>query len=256
MLVRLSERRSRRWGFLPCMLLLAVGCAEATDEVFFVVDAEAIEEVNVIAKDATVELNGGDFEDEIRVIATRSYSVTAPRIAVDTIDGQLRVTHRCPRQRTCSVDYVIVMPRVLDAAVVSEAGSVLAAQLAGNLDVTTVFGDVYGGALRSSEVNISSEFGEVTLSFDTPPERVRVNTIEGNTSISVPRDESYSIELETARGDSSLANLENDPEATRSIAVSSDRGDIAVTGVAPMELDEEDADEEDADEDLEDEDQS
>lgn len=221
--------------------LLALGaCFESMDEALFIVDAEAVDEIHVLAKDATVELVGTRTDDEIRVVATRTFSLHSPRVTVQNVDGQLRVSHSCRGQRVCEVHYVITMPRELDAEVVSDGGSVLATQLWGDLEIGTVWGDVSGLALRSSDVQVTTDLGEVTLAFEAAPQRVRVTTVEGNATISVPDDEEYLLELDTERGETSLVNLSSDPDAERSIGVVTEGGNITMRGTLPVTDSEED----------------
>jgi hypothetical protein len=248
-LLQLRSTHGLRIG-LPVTFLALGACTEVMDEALFIVDAEPVEQVHVLAKDATVELVGGRQEDEIRVVATRTYSDARPRITVQTLEGQLLVSHRCPRQRVCDVHYLILMPREIDAEVLSDGGSVQATQLWGNLGISTVWGDVFGSALRSADVDVTTELGDVTLAFDGSPDRVRVSNIEGHTTISVPDDQEYLLELETQRGEAAVVDLTRDSDAERSIEVVSEGGDITVRGTPPV-TEEEDLQEEENDEDEE-----
>lgn len=215
--------------------VLAAACSEDTDEVFFVADADPIDGVQVIAKDATVELTGGRLDEEIRVTATRTYSAHRPAVNVERIEGRLHVSHRCRRQRVCEVHYRITMPSDTDATVLADGGSVLATGLWGDLDLSTVWGDVFAAGLRSSDVSVTTDIGDVTLSFEAPPDRVGVETVEGNVSVSVPTGEDYRLELDSNRGDISVSDLSSEDDAERSIViVSSGGGDVDVRGTEPV----------------------
>jgi hypothetical protein len=236
-----------RPGIAMALLMLGA-CVESMDEAFVVVDAGPIDEVQVVAKDATVEFVGGRRSDEIRVIATRTYSRHRPAVKVVSTEGQLHVSHDCRRQRVCEVHYSILLPQELDVSVVSDGGSVLATGLSGNLSVSTVWGDVSGSALRSREADVTTDLGDVTLAFERSPERVSVATLEGHVTISVPDDEDYRLELETERGETSLVALTNEPDAERSIGVTTDGGDITIRGTPPVLEGEDGEDEEPSEE--------
>lgn len=96
----------------------------------------------------------------------------------------------------------------------------------GAIRIASAYGDVSGERLGSTDVLARSQNGDVRLSFATTPKRVGVTSTYGDVDLAVPKG-SYHVATRTRYGDVRSA-VSDDPASDRSLAVSSDNGDVVV----------------------------
>ncbi|HEY3505132.1 MAG TPA: DUF4097 family beta strand repeat-containing protein [Actinocatenispora sp.] len=127
-----------------------------------------------------------------------------------------------------STDYGDVSVRGLTGGtdVDSHNGDVRLSAVSGAVRISSSYGGVSGDRLGSSDVLARSDNGDVRLSFGTAPKRVGVTSTYGDVSLTVPKD-SYHVTTRTRYGDARSA-VTDDPTSDRSLAVSSDNGDVVV----------------------------
>jgi hypothetical protein len=180
------------------------------------------------------------------------WSGSKPAVEERWDGGTFRVTVRCADgpfrlgpDPACSVGYTMEVPaetavdirntsgeievRGLQGEVrLSETtGSVSVSDLTGSLVLHTTSGEIVGTHLRSSEVDVDVDSGDVYLGFDGAPTQINMEATSGNLSLEVPGDERYRLRVETARGRQEIGVV-HDPGAGRAINIRTTSGDVRI----------------------------
>ncbi len=99
-------------------------------------------------------------------------------------------------------------------------------RLTGEIDAKTSNGSIIGRGLESPAVDADTSNGRISLVFEEPPDRLVAETSNGNIDIGLPALP-YRINANTSNGDIDL-DVVSDPEAARTIDVTSSNGDIDI----------------------------
>jgi hypothetical protein len=197
--------------------------------------------------DGTVRIVGSDT-DTITVAARVSDGLRSTGHR-ERIDGdRLLLDSTCPifGSSFCRVTYTIETPRDLDVVVRednsgitvsdvtgdvdarSENGGLELARIGGSVTAHSDNGEVSARGLDASDVEASSDNGSVRLDFDRAPQRVVVDSDNGEVEVVLPQgDEAYNVETETDNGTMSM-EVRTDPFGSRTIAATTDNGDVTV----------------------------
>ncbi|MCY1071630.1 hypothetical protein OV090_43200 [Nannocystis sp. RBIL2] len=139
----------------------------------------------------------------------------------------------CNRLSFCNVNWTAEIP-LGGIAVDVQAKDGSARLLAVDGPVTV---DAAGGLeaihLRSPELTVTVEAGDVVVDFVDPPTAVSIDVGEGNVELTLPPG-SYRCDFESGDGEVDSAAITCDPAATSAIQISVGTGDIVVLeGQAP-----------------------
>jgi hypothetical protein len=207
-------------------------------------------------KSLSIDLTVGEVQivpsaetDEISVRRRLTYGLRRPFVE-EKIDGDtFRVRDgNCgmPVESACHVRWLLQVPRALPVEVTTRSGGIIVSGMAGPVKLTSNSGSVrartlsgpttqllsYQGSvtgtdIRSSHVVATSKTGDVSLTFSTAPKLVRGQSTSGAVGIVVPHsEEAYRITAHA--GGSKTITAVNSADASRSIWVRSERGDISV----------------------------
>jgi hypothetical protein len=163
---------------------------------------------------------------------------------------------------SCSVRFVVHVPRGVSVRAKAESGDVRASGLSGNLRLAvssgdveldalgggatvnlssgdimargvvgrvalkTASGDVVASELRSASVSARSESGDVVVDDADVPGSVDAGTSSGDVTITVPNGV-YAADADTASGDRQIA-VRTDPSSPRSLRAITSSGDVRV----------------------------
>lgn len=232
--------------------LLLVGCAP---------DFTLLERVEPYAFDAAphrviVDVESGNVEvlgriddlHDTRVEITAQWSRRPPTWDVTVEDGVLRVTSRCPGQRSCSTDVRVRVPPAVDATVDTMAGDLVIGGLVGILDASTRAGEVDLSGFRGEHVDLYTNAGTITaddvespvviarsaagavsLTLDGPLDRVVGESGAGAVTLDVPAG-GYRLDLRANAGAVRLDGVHHENGSAGLLRVLADAGAIEVLG--------------------------
>jgi len=164
--------------------------------------------------------------------------------------GTLRVSSVCPNQDNCSVDYTLRVPASVTVSAHTAAGDVTAHEVTGAMDLRSESGDIKvtnpgaqvriqgdsgnitGTGLRSTDVEVHTSSGDITLGFTVPPSTVTAVTQAGTVRIAVPRagsgSDGYQVHASTTSGQRQV-RIRQDSAGQRSITASTESGDVIIS---------------------------
>jgi DUF4097 and DUF4098 domain-containing protein YvlB len=128
---------------------------------------------------------------------------------------------------SCDVSYRVEVPKGLRVKVGSDSGDLTLKDLSGELEARSDSGAIEAGGLTGRRVVARTDSGDMTLTFTGQPDKVTTSTDSGRTEIHVPEGP-YDIVAKTDSGAKEIT-ADSDPSAARSIQVTSDSGDLAVS---------------------------
>lgn len=253
-----SPRARKAWrvlGALYAVVTLVLGVGQAVAQI-------AHEERTIVREfDATgvrsIEVR--DPAGRVRVVGdeTRTDSITVTARVSDglrhtgrseRLEGdRLVLETTCPIMFSsfCMVDYTIETPPGLDVTVRSETGASIegidgavavtstqtaieVTDVSGPLTIDNDQGSVLASGIRSQQVVVSTDQGEVRLRFTEPPRSVEAESDQGSVEIVIPDDDTaYRLTTDTDQG-SVERDIRTDPEGARSIDASTEQGDVVI----------------------------
>ena len=148
-------------------------------------------------------------------------------------EGTLSVIDDCDRGvpffTDCQVDHeLVVPPEVLSSiSIQATAGAIAVRGFGGELDVFTTAGRIVVSDFAGPTADLRSTAGQILVDAVVAPQNIDVSTTAGEIAILVP-DEPYRVSTDTTAG-SVEVDVREDPDADRSISVSSTAGTIRIT---------------------------
>lgn len=180
----------------------------------------------------TVEVVEADRQG-IRVTERLSWLKDKPKASHKVQGDTLELTFACPTTwgwgalgATCDVHYLVEVPTGLRVRVRSDSGNLTVKNLSGELEAITDSGAIEATELTGEKVATRTGSGDMTLAFAGQPDEITTITDSGKTVIQVPQG-SYNIVDETDSGHKHIKPA-SVPSAQRTIALSSDSGDLEV----------------------------
>jgi autotransporter translocation and assembly factor TamB len=181
------------------------------------------------------------------------WSGPEPTIEEAWVGDTLRIVARCADSSgpfklrpECSIDYALVVPRdaTVDARSSSDhlrardlrgelrlsesSGDVTVTNVTGPLWMHTTSGAITGSGLRSTQVEVRTEAGNVDLRFAAAPQRTTITTTRGDVVLAVPADDiPYRIRIDTPVGNTNVSIRQN-AAAARTIYAQTTRGDVDI----------------------------
>ncbi|MFD1541921.1 DUF4097 family beta strand repeat-containing protein [Nonomuraea guangzhouensis] len=174
----------------------------------------------------------------IRVTERLSWLRNRPKTSHKVQGDTLELTFTCPTTwgwgalgTSCDVHYQVEMPQGLRVKVSSDSGNLTLKNLSGELEATTDSGAIEATELTGKKIATKTDSGDMNLAFAGPPDQVTTTTDSGKTVIQVPQG-SYNIVAKTDSGHKNIKPA-SVPSAQRTIALSSDSGDLEVRTPLP-----------------------
>jgi Putative adhesin len=109
----------------------------------------------------------------------------------------------------------------------SDNGSVVVRDVSGALTLSSDNGSVRGTGLRSPRVSVTSDNGGIDLGFAAAPTRVDAHSDNGRTSLTVPRNARYNIDVDSDNGSKDVGVADHDT-SSHVIKVRSNNGAIRI----------------------------
>lgn len=229
-----------------CTWQVASIFARSTETTRETVDADGVDRIDVRTGSGDVSVLGAD-RDDISIVAVVEHGLQRTRTTVELTEGTLRVSSGCPLlSGRCSVSYRIEAPRELAVAVQTSNGQITARDLTasaelhssngdveataitGRLEMSSSNGDIAGTSLTTDDVQADSSNGDVLVELLTPPRRAVALSDNGDVTVWLPDSgETYDLDMSTDNGRRE-GQIRTDPDATRTVTIRSDNGDVTV----------------------------
>ena len=209
---------------------LVLEAATRTDEV--AIQEQGVAEVRItgVTGGANIETDE-DADGDVTGTARATTSWQEAEVTVERRGDVLLLDARCPDEgwpRRCEIGYDLVVDPDTDVVVDIVTGGLRADGLAGDVDVSVTAGGVLLTSLTSGTVVADVTTGGVVLSFDAPPDEVRVNAATGGIGIDVPDDgTAYDVRTSVSVGNASVG-VPTEDGAARSIEASTRVGGIEI----------------------------
>lgn len=249
------------WG--PSALVELARSTETVDTSF---PADSVTAVEVRSEGGPVEVIGG-APDRATVSATVAHGLLTTDYRAELEGSTLVITADCPWGTTqrCSAAVTVSVPSAVsvtvstpdavsvesieepvdvsgdsgpvtltgvDAPVTvrSDSGDIQLDDLSGPVTATTDSGSVTGQRIAASEWSATSDWGNISVDFTTPPDRVEVVSADGNVRIVVPGGENRYRVAVSAGTDRAEIGVVQDPDSPHDLDLRSETGQIRVIG--------------------------
>jgi hypothetical protein len=167
----------------------------------------------------------------VSVTEQLSYTGNPPQTRHLISGGQLALTYACSsgviNSKSCSVDYVIKIPRRVAVQIGGNVGDTTLTGLAGQLTATSNAGDIDGTGLTGGVVSARASAGAITLRFTDPPSTVDARTRVGSVEVQLPAGTSYAVDAGSRVGDVDVT-VQRDPGSDHHISAHSEVGSVTV----------------------------
>ena len=176
------------------------------------------------------ELEGTDTAT-ISVTERLHYSGNPPQTRYPVSGGQLSLSYSCPGVfdvHSCSVTYVVKIPRYLAVQIDDQVGAIKLTGLAGQLKLTSATGSIDATGLTSNAVAARARAGAITLQFSAPPSTVDAQTDVGSITVRLPAGSAYAVDAGSQVGSDNVT-VQQDPGSAHQITARSQVGAIRVT---------------------------
>lgn len=205
--------------------------------------------ISIDLKIGEVEIVPSQQDDEISVRRVLTYGLRRPHVS-ERIDGDyFRVSDgdcAVPVMASCEVKWLLQVPRDMSVEVTTRHGEITASGLTGPVKLTSQTGTVRARALsgaaiqllshtgnvvgmdmRSKRVVATSDSGDVSVAFRSPPTLMRGRSKTGAVGVVLPDgDETYKISADTTG--SKTLSARSDPTSPYVVTVASDSGRVSV----------------------------
>jgi hypothetical protein len=176
------------------------------------------------------QIEGSDT-NTISVTEELSYSGNPPQTSYPiTGGGHLTLSYTCPGVfdvNSCSVTYLVKVPRRLAVQVDGKVGSTTLTGLAGQLTLSSSTGNINATGLTSATVTARANAGTITLGFTAPPTTVDAQAEVGSVTVRLPADTTYAIDTGNQIGVADV-KVQRDPGSGHRITVHSQVGSVSV----------------------------
>lgn len=151
-------------------------------------------------------------------------------LPVMALGADLALSYTCPGVfdgDSCSVTYVVKVPRRLAVQIDDQVGSTTLTGLAGQLTLTSSSGDIDATGLTSATVTARANAGMITLGFTAPPTTVDAQTQVGSVTVRLPAGTTYAVETSNQIGVADV-KVQQDPGSPHRITAHSQVGSVSV----------------------------
>ncbi len=241
--------RAARLSFLTALALTALPACDlpGTHHESLEFEAGDVDMLEVDSGSGDIIVVGDPDALTIRLDARVHGDHTEIRSRVE--DGRLRLWIDCPKLAIhCAVDWTLVVPQELAAALETGSGDIMVSDLVGTLrvetgsgdieldtidapsmDLHTGSGDLVARSIVALDVEGSAGSGDLELDLDARARRVALTTGSGDIHLELPRGD-YDVSVETGSGDVDSDGITDDPSADARIELSTGSGDITLRG--------------------------
>jgi Putative adhesin len=175
------------------------------------------------------EIEGTDAAT-VSVIEQLRYSGEPPQTSYPIVGGQLALSYTCPGRldgNSCSVTYVVKVPRRLAVEIEGKVGLVRLTGLAGQLTLNSSTGNIDATGLTSAAVTAQANAGAITLEFVAPPTTVNAEAQVGAITVRLPAGTAYAVDANSQVGTTDVM-VQRDPSSPHRVTVHSRVGSVSV----------------------------
>lgn len=112
----------------------------------------------------------------------------------------------------------------------SHDGEIVAAEVGGDLDLSSQLGLLVGTDLRSAQGRAETDSGPIFLTWSEAPDQVEIESVSGDVTLTVPAG-AYEVIAGSTTGEVTVTGVSDEPGATRLLRVTTEFGNITITGV-------------------------
>lgn len=229
-----------------CTLQVVSFIGRSSETVRRELPADGITQLEIRSDSGDISVSGSD-RDDIAIVARIDHGLQRTRAVLDVDGGVLTAEADCPfLSNHCDVQYTIEVPDDLPVSVTagngdvsvrdlrgtvhasSDNGNVEAVALSGITRLDSDNGDVQGRSLRLSNVEATSDNGDVMIELLTAPAKVLAESQNGDVDVVLPgtRD-AYDLTMSTRNGER-FGQIRTDPDSDRRLTIRSSNGDVTV----------------------------
>lgn len=223
--------------------LAAAGCVSKSEAETFEI-RDGFERVDIDLPTGAVIVVGHDAAGATVDATSHWQGSRKPDLDVGVEGDALVLRVDCGALSICSVDAQLSLPRGVELAMdgatgdltvrefdgkvkaALSTGSIILAEVGGELDLHTTTGDVQGTEVKSKEVDVRATTGKVALAFVEAPDHVDVDVTTGRVDLELPAG-GYALDAVTTTG-SVVLEVEQDLASERRVDVRTTTGDIKV----------------------------
>jgi len=198
----------------------------------------------VNARVGGVQVTGGNVT-RISVTEHISYRGTVPVTTHRTAAGTLTLGSTCPQLETCSVGYVIRVPRPLTVRVSDKVGTVRLQSLSGQVTVHSSVGDIdlgslsgpveatgstgtiHGQGVSSARATLRMSAGTIDVTFSAAPAAITATTTAGSVTLRVPGSVPYAVDASSSVGSTQIS-VPRSPASPHAITARVTTGSITI----------------------------
>jgi hypothetical protein len=172
----------------------------------------------------------GTDADTISVTEQLHYTGNPPQTSYPITGGQLGLSYTCPGVfdvNSCSVTYLVKVPRRLAVQIDDNVGSTTLTGLAGQLTVTSSTGNINATGLTSATVTVHANAGTINLGFTAPPTTVDAQAQVGSITIRLPAGTVYAVDTGSQVGVADVT-VQRDPASPHRITAHSQVGSVSI----------------------------
>ncbi|HEV7828704.1 MAG TPA: hypothetical protein VGP04_07595 [Pseudonocardiaceae bacterium] len=172
----------------------------------------------------------GTDADTISVTEQLHYTGNPPQTSYPITGGQLVLSYTCPGVfdvNSCSVTYVVKVPRRLAIQIDDNVGSTTLTGLAGQLTLTSSTGNINATGLTSATVTAHANAGTINLGFAAPPTTVDAQAQVGSITIRLPAGTAYAVDTGSQVGVADVT-VQRDPASPHRISAHSQVGSVSI----------------------------
>ncbi len=172
----------------------------------------------------------GTDTNTISVTEQLHYTGNPPQTSYPITGRQLALSYTCPGVfdvNSCSVTYVVKVPRGLAVQIDDNVGSTTLTGLAGQLTLTSSTGNIDATGLTSTAVRAHANAGTITLGFTAPPTTVDAQAQVGSVTIRLPAGTAYAVDAGSQVGVADVT-VQRDPGSQHRITARSQVGSVSI----------------------------
>ncbi|HKR49232.1 MAG TPA: DUF4097 family beta strand repeat-containing protein [Pseudonocardiaceae bacterium] len=171
----------------------------------------------------------GTDDTTVSVTEQLTYSGDPPQTSHPITGGRLTLSYTCPSEviDTCSVSYVVKVPRRIALEIDDKVGATTLTGLAGQLTLTSSTGRIDATELTSSTVTARASAGTITLAFTSAPTSVDAQTQVGSVTVQLPAGTAYAVDAGSQVGTVEVT-VARDPGSAHRVTARSQVGAVTV----------------------------
>jgi hypothetical protein len=169
--------------------------------------------LTVKSSDGDLTVRRSSSASTVQVTYTEHFGLRKPTVTGKATATGVDLSAKCPGSfysSYCSVDYTLLVPDGVPLRI--EAGD----------------GSISGVELRSTEVNVTSGDGSISLQWAVAPKQVGISSGDGSVNLAVPVGSGpYAIDEKSGDGTRNIT-VKQDPTAPRTMRLRTGDGNIAI----------------------------